>query len=75
MALEKYLTMYVTGNNSIIANQSSFERARISPSMDTTNNTTPNSPNKRSLVEIIMWIVGIISGLILIYEFIIKQFL
>jgi DNA-binding MarR family transcriptional regulator len=56
-------------------NQSSEKIAFNSPIKQTTTRTTPNEPNKKSMIEILYWIIGIAVGISLIYEFILKRFI
>lgn len=44
------------------------------PLKQQTTNIIPTKPNKRSILEIVAWIIGIITGFLLIYEFILKHF-
>jgi hypothetical protein len=51
----------------------SLDNARISPHTQYTTNNNPANPPKRSWLEILAWIVGIIAGIIAIWEFGIKK--
>lgn len=55
------------------ANQS-LDNALINPIIDNTTNSKPAHPAKRSWLEILMWIVGIASGIFVIWEFVLKRF-
>jgi hypothetical protein len=54
-------------------NQSSGKMDLKSPIKQKTVHNTANEPKKKSWVEILAWIIGIIAGLVAIYEFIIKN--
>ncbi len=61
---------YIAGNNyGIQTSNSDFK----SPIVQTTSITTDKEQNKKSVLEIVSWIIGIIIGIIGIYEFIIKK--
>ncbi len=53
-------------------NQSLSDKAFDSPITQTINNKTDNKP-KKSWIELISWVAGIIIAIIGIYEFVIKQ--
>lgn len=54
--------------------QQSFDKALDKPTEQKTTNSSPSKPHKRSWLEITAWIVGIASGLFVIWEFILKRF-
>ena len=66
----------ITGDviGSMVGSQS-FESARLNPIIETTNKIPPVKPPKRSVLEIIVWITGIIASLIAIWEFVFKKLL
>lgn len=63
----------IEGDGNLLAQNSHLDKARIKPAIEKHSNITPANTPKRSLLEIITWIVGIAGGLIVIYEFIIKK--
>ena len=62
----------IHGNNSAPITQLS-ESELNNPKQHITTNIQEISPPKRSALEIVSWIVGIIIGLIGIYEFLLKK--
>ncbi len=64
------VTANISGNNNQVLG--GRDNAMASPIQPTITNIIPNNPKKRSWLEIVSWIVAIISGVILIYEFLIK---
>lgn len=61
---------HITGDyNQVLGGR---DNALASPIQPTITNTIPNKPKSRSWLEIISWIAAIISGAILIYEFLKK---
>lgn len=54
-------------------NQSLSDNAFESPITQTINNNTDNNP-KKSWIELISWVTGIVIAIIGIYEFVVKQF-
>lgn len=58
-----------------LAQDSDLSNARLSPTTETNTSNSPTKPPKRSVLEIITWIVSIVAGIFAIYEFIIKKFL
>lgn len=79
-AFEKYLEdkskpqtnniNFIGGNNyGVQSSNSDF----IKPTIQNKVNKTANEPSKKSPIEMLSWIIGIIVGLILIYEFIVKS--
>lgn len=64
----------IVGVNNGILNQShSLEQDFTKPIIQTTVNNTDKIPKKKSVLEITAWIVGIIAGLISLYEFVLKK--
>lgn len=56
-------------------NQSSEKIDLKSPITQKIVHKMDNTPRKKSWIEIVSWIIGIIAGLVAIYEFIIKRFI
>ena len=54
-------------------NQSSEKMDLKSPITQKTVHKTAKEPKKKSWIEILAWVIGIIAGLVAIYEFIIKN--
>lgn len=52
-----------TGNQSL-------DKARINPPIEMQSIPKPSKPTAKSILEIATWIIGIIAGLVAIYEFI-----
>ncbi|PIB27164.1 hypothetical protein [Maribacter sp. 4G9] len=67
-----YNTINIGGDNKGNIAQS-LDNALASPVRQKAVHTIENKPNKRSWIEILYWIIGSIVGLLLIYEFIIKN--
>lgn len=63
----------INGDGNTVIQDSSLDKARISPTIDKPTNKSPHNPPKRSWLEILAWIIGIIAGMVAIYEFIIKK--
>ncbi len=63
----------IENNYGIKIQESDLDNARISPTIQTINQITEPAANKKSVIEIIAWIVGIVAGLVAIYEFVIKK--
>jgi len=68
-------TINIFGDNKGNVLQSLENKAFKSPATQTMNHTTANEPIKKSLSEILAWTTGTIASVILIYEFIIKQWI
>lgn len=60
-------------NTETVGGNQSSEIVRNSPRMDNTNSKIPTKPKTRSRIEMVAWIIGIITGLTVIYEFILKH--
>lgn len=65
----------IDGTGHTVIQDSSLDNARISPAIEIDNNASPTKPPKRSVLEIIAWIISIGAGLVAVYEFVIKQLL
>ncbi len=65
-------TVNIIGDGNAVIQKSHLDNALVSPTIHKISNTTPSAP-KKSPIEILSWIVGIIAGIILIYEFLIKK--
>lgn len=63
---------YIGGDN--YGTQSS-NNAFKSPTIETNVKTTPKEPHKKSWIEIVSWIITIVVGITIIYEFFIKNLL
>lgn len=63
----------ITGGTAVIIQDSTLDQARINPTIQNKTNNTTHNPPKRSVLEILAWIIGIIAGLVAIYEFIINK--
>jgi hypothetical protein len=63
----------ISGDGNTVIQRSSLENTRINSRSDITNNNTPHKPPKKSWLEILAWIIGVIAGGIAIYEFVIKK--
>ena len=61
------------GFSGVFAQDSDLSNALISPTTENKNNSNPAKPTKRSVLEIMAWIIGIAAGAVAIYEFIIKK--
>ena len=66
-------TVIVYGDGNVITQDSSLDKVRLRPMVQNTTNNTPHNPPKRSVLEILAWIIGIIAGMVAIYEFVIKK--
>jgi hypothetical protein len=62
----------ILNTGKVEGNQSS-EIARDSPRTESTSNSNPIRPKTKSWLEILSWIIGIIVGTMVIYEFILKH--
>lgn len=64
-----------SGANIGQVNQSSKKMDLKSPITKSIVHNTAKEPKKKSWIEILAWIIGIIAGLVAIYEFILKKFI
>ncbi len=61
------------GNSNQSGQGSSFSNDFINPIKQTNINSKPAKPPKTSIIEKLSWLIGIIIGLITLYEFILKK--
>ena len=63
---------HINDSGNVTIKDSHLFKARVNPMIETITKTIPNKP-KRSPIEIAGWIFTIITGSILVYEFILKN--
>lgn len=68
------ITNNISNSNINQIDQSSLKRDFSRPKMQTKVQTIDKEPNKKSWIEMLSWIIGIIIGVIGIYKFIISVF-
>lgn len=66
--------VFVTGSGNSVFH-SGLDNVFAKPIKQKTKNQIESNPKKRSILELISWIVGIATGLLGIYEFVLKRFL
>jgi hypothetical protein len=63
-----FQSVNIIGDNNTFANQSSLDKAFISPNKETNNIITPQQNKKGSLIEIASWIGGVVIAIVTVYQ-------